>query len=379
MTRHLVVVGGSVAATAFIERLREVGVDDHVVVIDPDPHAPYDRPPLSKHYLVEGEPADIAVDWRDLDVELIRAEAMGLDLESQTIRTRAASGEGSVPFERLVIATGALPVRLPFEPPDTLTLRSADDAHLLRAAVRPGEHVAIIGAGAIGVELASSFAAQGVRVTLLDRALGPLERLLAGHLATELTKWLEEAGVRCVWNAGIMAVTHTDDGWSIQLKGQPDMRPDVVISAVGSRPAVGWLAESGALTGGALLVDEGGAVLIDGRASETVFAVGDVASRTVGNVISRTESWEAARQQASDVASHFADVDREPDSLAYFWTEVAGRKVQVVGLLDPAAAPALEFENPERAALLYKVEGSRGPAWIGINAQPRIARLRMGG
>lgn len=379
MSEHVVVVGGSVAATAFIERLREVDGDQRVTVIDPDPHAPYDRPPLSKHYLAEGDPSDIAVDWGGLDVEIVRAAAVSLDSRARSVSIRDEAGVRSIPYDRALIATGALPIRLPFEPPDTFTLRSAEDAHRLRAAVRHGQHVAIIGAGAIGVELASSLTARGVRVTLLDRAAGPLERLLAGHLSAELTAWLEAAGVDCRWGAGITSVACTNGGWLIELNGQPDLTPDLVVSAVGSRPAVGWLEESGVLTDGALLVDDVGAVLIDGQPSPTLFAVGDAASRRIGDRTTRTESWEAARLQASHVASYLAGVEPEPDPLPYFWTEVAGRKVQVVGVLDPAGTLRLEFENPERGALQYAVEGVEGTAWIGVNAQPRIARLRMGG
>ncbi|GAA1468969.1 NAD(P)/FAD-dependent oxidoreductase [Microbacterium thalassium] len=379
MTEQLVVVGASVATTAFLERMRELGDRRSIIVVDGDPDAPYDRPPLSKHFLVEGDAEDIAVDWSDLDATLVRGWATGVDVEARMLLVREAGGEElRLPYGQLVIATGASPIRLPIEPADTLALRSAEDARRLRAGTGDAERTVIIGAGAIGVELASSLAARGGQAVLVDRAQGPLERLLAGHLANEVTQWLEDAGVECVWGADIAAITRTDAGWRVDMGDGSQVAGDVLVSAVGARPAVGWLAGTGLLTDGMLLADEDGRVVTAEGAVPDVYAIGDVVSRRdAGGSTTRTESWAAARQHGARLAEDLCGADREQEPRPYFWTEVAGRKLQVVGSLDPAMTLQVEFENPERGTVLYRAEDD-STAWIGINAQPRIARLLMG-
>ncbi|MDN4596695.1 NAD(P)/FAD-dependent oxidoreductase [Leifsonia virtsii] len=380
MSGQLVVVGASVAATALIERIRELGNREPITVVDSDPDAPYDRPPVSKHYLVEADSSDIAVDWSDLDVSLVRAHATGVDPSAKLLLIEEAGMSRSIPFENLVIATGAIPARLPIEPPDTLVLRSADDARRLRMHTEGGRSVIIIGAGAIGVELASSLAARGCTATLVDRAAGPLERLLAGHLSAETTEWLESAGVRCVWKADIAAIEHAGDGWTVELRGEETLRADLLVSAVGARPAVAWLQGSGLLTDGALIADEAGRVVVEDQPRGEVFAIGDVVTRRHDDgSLQRTESWAAARQHATQLAEDLCGAQRGTAPKPYFWTEVAGRMVQVVGSLSPDDELVLETANPERRSALYRAAGAgEDEAFIGVNAQPRIARILMG-
>lgn len=382
MTGPLVIVGASVATTAFVERLRELSNTEPVRVIDSDPDAPYDRPPLSKHYLVEGDVEDIVVDWSDLDVELIRGRATRVDPVGGIVTVEYPDGaEEAVSFGRLVVATGALPVRLPIEPEDTAVLRSAADARRLRDRTSAGESVVVIGAGAIGVELASSLVARGSQVSLLDRAAGPLERLLAGHLKEEASRWLDEAGIECHWEADISRISAQGEGWLVELADGSELRGDVLISAVGAKPAVGWLHESGLLTEGALLVDDAGRVIADGVALSTIFGIGDaITVRDADGTLRRTESWAEARQHGAQLAEVISGSERQPVPLPYFWTEIAGRKLQVVGTLRPGAVVSIESENSARRATLYRVEGGDGEtAWIGVNSQPQIAKLLMGG
>jgi|TARA_B100000378_G_scaffold89755_1_gene70970 3-phenylpropionate/trans-cinnamate dioxygenase ferredoxin reductase subunit len=379
MSEQLVVVGASVATTAFVERLRELGNSEPILVVDDDLDAPYDRPPLSKHYLTAGQQEDIAVDWSDLDVRLLPATATDVDVTEHVLRVRTADEAlHDVLYGTLVIATGAVPIRLPVEPPGTTVLRSAADARRLREQTQDGQSVIVIGAGAIGVELASSLTARGSRVVLLDRAQGPLERLLAGHLTHETTQWLEQAGVECHWGVDITRIS-MNDTWRVELTGEQPLEADVLVSAVGARPAVAWLADSGLLVNGALLVDDSGRVVSEsGSPAADVFAIGDVVTRrSADGSLSRTESWAAARQHGAQLAEDFCYAERQRAPLPYFWTEIAERKVQIVGELHPAAPVSLEFENPDRQSALYRIGEDEQTAWIGINAQPRIAKLLM--
>lgn len=137
--------------------------------------------------------------------------------------------------------------------------------------------------------------------------------------------------------------------------------------------------DSGLLTEGALLVDDHGRVISRGHASENIFAMGDVVTRRLEDgSFRRTESWAAARQHATDLAEDLCGHGRRPTQKPYFWTEVAGRMVQVVGTLDAADPLTLESSNPDRRSAFYRVGADdANAAWIGVNSQPKIARLLM--
>lgn len=380
MSDQLVVVGASVATTAFLERMRELGDSRPITVVEGDPDAPYDRPPLSKSFLLGGDIEDIAVDWTGLGANRVNGWATGTWPAGKVLSIRNdKGGERELEYGQLVIATGATPVRLAIEPADTLTLRSAEDARRLRARASAGQRVTIIGAGAIGVELASSLTMRGSHVVLLDRAPGPLERLLSGHLAADVTQWLTTAGVDCRWGAGIGAIQRLRTGWRVELADGTRLDSDVLLSAVGARPSVGWLAGTTLLTDGLLLADERGRVTNAGGVVPDHFAIGDAVSRRYPDgTTERSESWAAARLHGARLAEELCGALSEPGPRPYFWTEVAGRKVQVVGSLRPGMSLQVEFENPERGSVLYRASDGVAEAWIGVNAQPRIARLLMG-
>lgn len=406
----LVVVGASVAAEALVTRLREgagqgEGFAGTILVIDRDPRMPYERPPLTKRYLTDPDDTDIAVEWES-GVSVTLAEATHLDAERREL-TVVMGGDGStgvVGYEQLVIATGAAPIRLPIEPDGVLRLRRAEDADRIREVAGSGARVGIIGAGAIGVELATSMNALGCAVTLLDKADRPLERLLAGHLGSEVTGWLEGLGVDCRWGVDIEGIDGAPGDWSVRLGGGEELRFDALVGAVGARPVVGWLESSGLLggdqssgderTGGQLVCDDAGRVLVPGGRQDRVFGIGDVVTRRFadGSLV-RTESWSAAAEQGRQLADLLLGRSPAEAEISYFWTDVAGKKVQVLGALAREGRLWAEFENAARGAVLYRVAagesagegGSEGAGealgggWIGINAPAQIAQRRMAG
>lgn len=377
----LAVVGASVAGEALVSRLRDEGYGGRILVIDRDPRMPYERPPLSKRYLADSDPAEISVEW-DAGLEVTVAEAVSVDPEARELRVRFSgeADERALNYQRLVIATGAAPVRLPIEPDGVLRLRTAADADRIRAAATvPGTRVGIIGAGAIGVELATSLRALGCEVTVLDKADRPLERLLAGHLGGEVTGWLEGMGIECRWGVDIAEIAGDPGDWRVRLGSGESVPFDLLIGAVGARPTVEWLESSGLLSEGRLLCDTDGRVLGPQGPREHEFAIGDVVTRRFADgSLTRTESWTAAAEQGAQLADRL--LGREPDDpeIPYFWTEVADRRVQVLGALRPGGELEIEFQNQTRGQVLYRVgEGEAADGWIGVNTPGQIAQRRM--
>ncbi|WP_051681807.1 FAD-dependent oxidoreductase [Cellulomonas sp. HZM] len=276
--RRVVVVGAGLAATQTVAALRERGFDGHVTVLGDEGRAPYDRPPLSKHLLDRREPAwladELGADLMSLadDVRLaLPAHGLRADDAAATVATRA----GDVTADVVVVASGARP-RRPADWSDALVLHTAADADVLRARLRPGTRLVVVGAGWIGAEVAGVAAAAGVEVTVLEAGPAPLSGALGVTVGGLLAPAFAHAGVRLVTSAQVVDVR--GDGVDVVgPAGRERIGADVVLAAVGAGPATDWLGDAlPRERSGALRVDETYRVL---GAARTVRAVGDVALR----------------------------------------------------------------------------------------------------
>jgi len=273
--RAVVVVGAGLAGAQTVAALRAQGFDGHLTLLGAEPLAPYDRPPLSKHLLDRTDPAwlvdELGVDALTLaDEVLLATAATGLFLDRFEVRLTTTRGE--LRADAVVIASGAQAVR-PTGWDGAVVLHTAADAAALRARLRPGSRLVVVGAGWIGAEVAGVAAAAGADVTVVEAAPSPLAEALGVAVGAFTAPWYEAAGVRLL--AGIPAAEVRADG--VRLADGRRLAADVVLAAVGARPATSWL--GGALTrdpDGALRVDAGYTVV---GAPGHVRAVGDAARR----------------------------------------------------------------------------------------------------
>jgi 3-phenylpropionate/trans-cinnamate dioxygenase ferredoxin reductase component len=320
---QVVVVGGGLSAARTVQQLRRRGYDGRLVVIGAEPHLPYDRPPLSKAVLA-GERHDTTLPFDpvalDVDVRL-DTWATGLDLQERVVET----DRGDLDFDRLVIATGARPVRLPGSG-EQLTLRTIDDALSLRDRLRPGARIVVIGASWIGAEVTTSALARGCRVTCLEGGAAPLAQALGTEVGRQFLPWW--AGVDLRLGTRVRGVS---DG-AVFLDDGELIPADLVVTGVGVRPETAWLQGSG------LNVDRG--VLVDEHlqaSTQAVVALGDVAARwspRYGRLL-RVEHWDdaatAGAVAAATLLAHSPDQLRPHDPVPYFWSDQFGHKIQYVG------------------------------------------------
>ncbi|GLY82850.1 oxidoreductase [Actinoallomurus iriomotensis] len=329
----MIIVGGGLAGLRTAETLRAQGYAGGLTLVGAEPHAPYDRPPLSKAVL-RGETDDttVAADFDALDcATLLGRRATGLGEELETT-------EGPLAFDGLVIATGATPIRLPGDGPQHV-LRTIDDARALRAALRPGARLVIVGAGWIGAEVATAAAAAGCRVTVAEAADAPLAGAVGAEAGTRTARWYAEAGVEL--RHGVKAASVEAGG--LELAGGGSIEADLVLTGVGVRPETGWLEGSGLALENGVVVDEG---LRTSRPG--VFAVGDCAawwSARFGRRL-RVEHWDVALNAPDVVAANLLGGERTYDAVPYFWSEQFGRMVQYAGH-HPAADTTVWREDPE--------------------------------
>lgn len=271
-------VGAGLAAAQTVAELREAGFDGRIRVLGAEGLPPYDRPPLSKHLFDRPDPAwltdEIGVDLTALADEVRLGEpARGL---LPGPRPAVLTDDGWVAADDVVLATGAHAVQVPGWA--ARTLHTAADAELLRAELRAGARLVVVGAGWIGAEVAGVAAAAGHPVTVVEAAGAPLSTALGEEVGALTARWYDEAGIDLVTHAHVTAVR--PDG--VELESGRSLPADVVLSAVGARPTTAWLGRSLPLDpDGSLRVDEAYRVLAR-RAPAAADGVGAMASDGAG-------------------------------------------------------------------------------------------------
>ncbi|MEZ0066765.1 3-phenylpropionate/trans-cinnamate dioxygenase ferredoxin reductase subunit [Streptacidiphilus sp. MAP12-20] len=360
----VVIVGAGMAGVQTAVALREQGYDGSLVLLGAETHPPYDRPPLSKDVLLgKAEHSRFEIDFAGLGVELaLGRRALSVDVEARLLKTDA----GDLGFEQLVLATGAAPIALPGQPASAFLLRTQDDAVALKAALRPGTRVAVVGAGWIGAEAATVARQLGCEVTVVEAASSPLAGALPAELGERTRGWYAAAGARLITGAAVSGVER-DAVW---LTDGTEIAADVVVVGIGARPDNGWLAGSG------IALDDRGAVAADAflRAGglRHVYAVGDCASfpsRRYGERLA-VHHWDNALQGARVVAANLRGGEVAYDPVPYFWSEQFGHMVQVVGHWDAGDEMVARGEDT--------VLWLRGDALIALLAVDRPRDLAQG-
>jgi 3-phenylpropionate/trans-cinnamate dioxygenase ferredoxin reductase component len=348
LRKVIAIVGASLGGVTVAQALRDCGSDAEIVVLGDEPELPYDRPPLSKEYLDDPEPAPDRLllhdeGWyRDNDVQLrLGYRVSAVDVGSRTL---TCAGGDRVKADAIVLATGARPlVPAGVGPdPDVLLLRTWADARVLRARLRSPGRLLVIGAGFLGLEAAARALRLGWSVTVLERDPAVLGRVLPAELAALCWQPYAAAGVRLLTGAAVVATARVGRQLRTSLADGRTVDSDAVLVAAGTIPNTGLL-------GGTGLLDTdpfGGGVPCDGfgrTAAEGVWAIGDVARwyNAWTGTVARAEQWHPARTQAQITARSIAGVAgqawAEPP---YFWSDLLGGRVQFAGSLIGAPAGA---------------------------------------
>jgi 3-phenylpropionate/trans-cinnamate dioxygenase ferredoxin reductase component len=353
---RIVVVGGGLAGLRTVEELRARDYTGQVTLVGAETRPPYDRPPLSKR-LMAGELADTTLreDLATLGMQLRLGET-ATGLSPGVLRT----DRGEHRFDRLVLATGATPVALPGSGRQWF-LRTLDDALALRARLRPGLRLAIVGAGWIGAELATAAAAQGAQVTVLEAAAAPLAGAVGAEVGALTAGWYREAGVELRLGQPVESV----EPGGLALPGGGWLAADEVVTAVGVRPEVGWLDGSGIAVDRGVATDEQLRTSLPG-----VFAVGDCAAFWSLRYRRRLrfEHWDVAVQAPAVVAANLLGGSSTYDPVPYFWSEQFGRMIQYVGFHGGADRMLLRGDPAGRQWSVCWLAGDRLVALLAVNS-----------
>ncbi|MEV1082997.1 FAD-dependent oxidoreductase [Streptomyces sp. NPDC050211] len=325
--RRVVVAGAGMAGVQTAVALREMGFTGTVTLIGAEPHQPYDRPPLSKAVLLgKAEGSAFDVDFEALGIELqLGREVLGVRPADHELDTEA----GPVPYDVLVLATGAEPIRLPGAEgvPGVHLLRTLDDAERLRPVLARQHDIVVVGAGWIGAEFATAAREAGCAVTVVEAADRPLAGALPAEVAAPMAAWYADSGAVLRTHARVERV----EPGTVVLDDGSRLPADAVVVGIGARPATAWLA------GSDIKLGKHGEVVADDRLQTSVpdvYAVGDCASFPSGRYGERllVHHWDNALQGPRTVAANIiGEAPAVYDPVPYFWSEQFGRFVQYAG------------------------------------------------
>ncbi|WP_019057012.1 NAD(P)/FAD-dependent oxidoreductase [Streptomyces prunicolor] len=370
MTR-IVVVGASAAGLAAAETLRREGYTGTLTLVGEEPRPPYDRPPLSKQVLAaEWEPDRVALrtpaDLSGLDLDLrLGVAATALDLATQEVWL---SDGAQVSYDRLVIATGVRPRRLPGE--GAHVLRTLDDALTLRERLGPGRKLVVVGAGFLGAEAAAVAWRLGAEVTLLEPAPVPLAHAVGEQVGQVLAQAHVDHGVKL--RTGVSVTEVTDEG--VRLGTGEEIEADEVLVAIGSLPNTEWLADSGLSVGDGVVCDE------YCEAAKNVYAAGDVARwynplfETSMRIEHRTNAAEQGMAAARNLLNSEARKAFSP--VPYFWSDQYDMKIQAYGYLrghDEVAV--VDGDLGERRFVAAYRTGDRLTGALAVGMPPKAIRV----
>lgn len=353
----VVIVGGGAAGFAAVEMLRRRGFDRSIVMLSQESTAPIDRPNLSKDYLAGGAPED----WLPLrpdeyyaenKIDLrLNAEAIGISVKTREVMV---AGGNNISYDRLLLATGSEPVRLPIpgaDLPHVHTLRSLADCRAIINGAKGAQRVLVVGASFIGLEVAAALRTRDIEVHVVAPEQMPMERVLGPQMGAFVRSLHEENGVVFHLHDTVTGI----DAQRATLKSGAVVKADLVVVGVGVRPRVA-LAEAAGLA-----IDRG--VVVDQyleTSARGVFAAGDIARWPdvhTGETI-RVEHWVVAERQGQIAGCNMMGLRERFDAVPFFWSQHYDVPINYVGHAERWDEIAIDGDIAAKdCMLLYKRNG----------------------
>lgn len=332
--RTFLIVGGGAAGNAATETLRREGFAGRIIMVTAETDTPYDRPNLSKDYMSgeakpEWMPLRSAKFYANQKIEILTATRVtAVDPRK---KTAALSNGQTISYDRALLATGATPRALPVPGADgeaCFQLRSFADARAISEVVASSKSVALVGAGFIGMELASALRKRGLAVTVIAPESEPLEGIIGEKVASYMRKRHEKDGVAFRLSSTISRISGGKGNKAITLSDGSRVEADFVVYGIGVRPAVEYLQGTDLVENGAVPVNARLQTKYDG-----LYAAGDIAvvpDRASGAAL-RIEHWVVAERQGQHAARAMLGSSDPYNEVPFFWTRQTGVSLKYAG------------------------------------------------
>ncbi len=351
-----VIIGAGHGGVATALELRKRGFEGAIDLLNAEPGLPYERPPLSKAWLISDDDhkATLANEQMFSSVDINfhpSTRATSINRQEKSLTT-----EGGIifPYDALILAMGGIarPLPLPgIDAKNVHALRFAADAEKLRSSFSAGGHIGIIGAGYIGLEVAASARKMGLEVTVIELASRCMMRTASEEISEFYENFHRNQGVRFIHNVGVKEVITTNDlATGLKLDNGDQLDCDHVLLAAGGLPDDILAVTADLDSENGIIVDE------DARTSDpSIFAIGDIARRPTqfANTNMRIESVQNAQEQAKLAAAAIVGQDRPKPEVPWFWSDQYDLKLQIAGIIRGREERIVRTEGESRFAVFH--------------------------
>ncbi len=373
----MVIIGAGECGVRAAFALRENGYGGTIALIGTEPHLPYERPPLSKETMVSDDhplPRTIASieQFAEQRIDFIgNSTAASIDRAAKSVVLHDGR---KIPYERLLIATGALPRALPLAAGSKhcVTLRSYDDALRIRARFGPAARIAVIGGGFIGLELAASARKRGAVVTVIEAQPRILMRGVPEEIAEVIAARHRHEGVTLRCGTGIASINDTDDSVDITLADGMEIAADLAVIGIGAVPVTDLAEAAGLETTNGIIVNDWLQT-----SDPDIFAAGDCCAFPLaiyGGRRVRLEAWRNAQEQGSLAARNMLGGQEPHESVPWFWSDQYELGLQVAGLADEATQTIRRDLGDDAFILFHLAADGRLVAASGIGPGNAVAK-----
>ncbi len=378
MTEHFLVIGAGEAGARAAVALRENGFAGAITLIGEEHHLPYERPPLSKAVLSGDEepaPPHLLDEARLAEHGITLLHGTAATAIDRTRHAVALEGRDPLPYDRLLIATGARARRLAVAGagPDTVHyLRSFAEAMALRRRLHAGQRLAIIGGGFIGLELAAAARMRGAAVTVIEMAPRLLGRAVPAEIAEVITARHANEGVDIRTGVTIEQIEGGPDGHRIRLGGGDVINADTILAGIGAVPETTLAAAAGLAIDNGIAVDE--RLVTD---DPDIFAAGDCCSfphSLYGGRRIRLEAWRNAQDQGNAVAKSMLGGSEPYAAVPWFWSDHYELTLQIAGLSDESVRSVSRDAGDGARIDFHLADDGRLVAVSAVGPNGRIAR-----
>jgi 3-phenylpropionate/trans-cinnamate dioxygenase ferredoxin reductase component len=373
---HIVIIGAGECGARAAFALRGKNFDGRITLVGAEEHLPYERPPLSKEALLHGHAPKLVSEvdrYTEAGIDVLTGvSAESIDAAGKSVRL---SNGNTLAYDQLLLTTGARPRPFPGLSGNyhrIRTLRTHGDAVEIRHALQPGKHLAVIGGGFIGLELAATARKLGADVTLVEGLPRILTRGVPEAIAAVVAERHRAEGVEILCGAKIKGLSEDRDNARILLEDGRNIAADLIVVGIGAVPNIELARDAG------LLIDNG--IAVDGHlrtSAPDIFAAGDCCSFPLahyGGRRLRLEAWRNAQDQGNLAAANLLGAGEAMSSLPWFWSDQYDLTLQIAGLAD-GATQTVRRDMADGAFILFHLDHEgRLIAASGIGPGNAIAR-----
>ncbi len=353
-TYKYLIIGGGMTADAAVRGIRELDQEGEIGLIGNDANPPYNRPPLTKG-LWKGKTLDSI--WRrtqlfSVDLHLGRT-AISLDPQNKQVRDDQGV---EYHYDKLLLATGGTPRRLPFGPPGVIYYRTLDDYQHLRQLTTQAGHFGVIGGGFIGSEIAAALCMNGKKVTMLFPETGIGANIYPKEISDTLSSFFKEKGADVMAGTLVQDIQKQGDGYSLLINGGRKIQVDGVIAGIGIKPNIDLAQAAGLKVGNGIWVDD-----LLHTSQVDIFAAGDVAefANPVLNKRLRIEHEDNANTMGTQAGRNMAGAHDPYHHLSYFYSDLFELGYEAVGELDSRLETYIDWKEPSKKGVVYYLAAGR--------------------